>query len=97
MSKPTRPDDDEPMTATEVCGFLGISSVTLWRMVNQSRLPKPYYARSRSPRWVRGEIRTVRDQMPRMTPSEAKAAHRAGKLKADALRQQEPASEDRHV
>jgi predicted DNA-binding transcriptional regulator AlpA len=86
MPKPTRPaigDDDDPMTVNQACAFFEVSPVSLWRMVNQGRIPKPFYPRPRAPRWTRGELRKAREQM-RMLPAEAKAAHRASKLQADA-------------
>jgi len=74
-------DEDEPMTVSQCCAFFEVSPVSLWRMVNQGRIPKPFYPRPRAPRWTRGELRTAREQM-RMLPCEAKAQHRARKPEA---------------
>jgi len=75
-------DDDEPMTVSQCCAFFEVSPVSLWRMVNQGRIPKPFYPRPRAPRWTRGDLRKAREQM-RMLPSEAKAQHRQRKLEAE--------------
>src|SRR6516162_3725202 len=79
---PAVSDDDEPMTVAQSCAFFEISPVSLWRMVNAGKIPKPFYPRPRAPRWTRGELRNAREQM-RMLPSEAKALHRARKLQTE--------------
>jgi|ERR1700722_6528564 hypothetical protein len=76
-------DDDTPLTPSQVCGLFAISLVSLWRMVKKKELPAPFYPRPRSPRWTLGDLRMARERM-RMLPSEAKAAHRAAKLRAAA-------------
>jgi predicted DNA-binding transcriptional regulator AlpA len=85
MSQPLRAaagDNDQLLTPAQVCALFQISKVTLWRMVNRGDLPRPAYLRPRAPRWSRADIRAAREQAPRMTPTEAKAAHRASKLQA---------------
>jgi hypothetical protein len=75
-----RDDSDNAVTITGVAAMFEISPVSVWRMVKAGAIPAPFYPRPRCPRWSRRELREAREQM-RMLPSEAKAAHRAEKLR----------------
>jgi predicted DNA-binding transcriptional regulator AlpA len=75
-----RDDDDEAIDTTAVLVMLDVSVMTLWRKVRAGELPKPFYPAARSPRWIRGEIRAARERL-RMTPTEAKEAHRQARLR----------------
>lgn len=77
----SRDDDDEAIDTAVVLVMLDISVMTLWRKIKAGDLPKPFYPAARTPRWIRGEIRAARERL-RMTPGEAKAAHRQAKLRA---------------
>ena len=76
-------DRDQPLDLNQTAAFFDVSVVSIWRMVRDERIPRPFYPRPRAPRWLKGELREARERM-RMTPTEAKAAHRASKLQADA-------------
>jgi hypothetical protein len=76
-----RDDSDDAVTINGVAAMFEVSLVSVWRMVKEGRLPRPFYPRPRCPRWSRRELRDARERL-RMTPNEAKAAHRAEKLRA---------------
>jgi excisionase family DNA binding protein len=57
------------MTADEVAKFLQVSRPTVYELVKQSRLPKPYKA-SRVVRWDEAEVIAAVKKWPRETPVE---------------------------
>jgi len=56
-------DDDDVLDATETAKFFGITLVSLWRGVASVRLPRPFYAAARSPRWPKATLRETRERL----------------------------------
>jgi predicted DNA-binding transcriptional regulator AlpA len=81
-----RDDSDDAVTINGVAAMFEVSLVSVWRMVKEGRLPRPFYPRSRCPRWSKRELRDTRELL-RMSPNEAKAAHRAEKLRVQQQKQ----------
>jgi predicted DNA-binding transcriptional regulator AlpA len=69
-------DPEALLDARALAQLLAVSLVTVWRMVNDKRLPPPVYLTPRAPRWVRREVLAAREQLPRMLPREAKMRRR---------------------
>ena len=51
--------EDPLLTAKESSKELNICVSQFWKMVAQSKLPKPYYITNKLPRWKRSELRAA--------------------------------------
>lgn len=47
---------DELITQAQLAAMLGLSKVTIWRMLKRGELPKMVTISSRSKRWIREDI-----------------------------------------
>src|SRR3954447_14153268 len=68
--------DDPLLSSSEAATEAGRALSTFWRDGRAGRLPPPYYATPRCPRWRRSEVRAALEAT-RALPSEAAAARRA--------------------
>ena len=52
------------MRGHEVCDYFGgMNRVTLWRYVNDGKIPPPIKLSPRTARWIRSEIEAARQRM----------------------------------
>jgi hypothetical protein len=75
-------DSEQPLNAEQAAAFLGLAVVSFWRQVSLGMLHKPYYPAPAAPRWLKGELRSAREEL-RMLPREAKARRFASRTSTD--------------
>ena len=77
------PADDSALCLKKTAAFLGVDVSTVWKGVNEGRLPAPVYAAPRAPRWFRSELIAALEAT-RALPRDAAAARRAARLASSA-------------
>jgi len=77
------PADDSTLCLKETADFLKVAVATVWKQVNEGRLPAPVYAAPRAPRWFRSELIAALEAT-RALPREARAARRAARIASSA-------------
>jgi predicted DNA-binding transcriptional regulator AlpA len=77
------PHEDSFLCRLEAAKFCGINPATLFKQVNEGRLPAPVYPAPRAPRWRRSELIAALEAT-RALPREARAARRAARIASSA-------------
>lgn len=77
------PADDSTLCLKETAEFLKTTRATVYKQVNEGRLPAPVYVAPRAPRWFRSELIAALEAT-RALPREARAARRAARIASSA-------------